>query len=70
MKFRFSIRDLLWLTFAVAICMGWLASDHRKNERFKAEKAAIKAQTEKYAELLKKHYEQPRKPRFQPLAQR
>jgi hypothetical protein len=70
MKVRFTIRDLLWLTLAVAICMGWLASDHRKSERLRAERAAIKAQAEKYAEALKRLYEQPRKARFQPLAQR
>jgi hypothetical protein len=23
MKIRFSIRDLLWLTLVVALCMGW-----------------------------------------------
>jgi hypothetical protein len=70
MKFRFSIRDVLWLTLAVALCMGWLVSDHRKNEQLKAEKAAIKAKAEKYAELLRKYREQSGRPRIQPLAQR
>jgi len=30
MRFRFSIRDLLWLTLAVALTAGWLV-DHRRS---------------------------------------
>lgn len=28
-KFRFSIRDLLWLTLVVALAVGWLADNRR-----------------------------------------
>jgi hypothetical protein len=30
MKFRFSVRDLLWLTLVVAMCAGWWISRPRQ----------------------------------------
>ena len=33
MRFRFTIRDLLWLTLVVALVLGW-SIDHRRFRRF------------------------------------
>jgi hypothetical protein len=33
MKLRFSIRDLLWLTLVVGLCVGWWI-DHRRYSRY------------------------------------
>jgi len=51
--FRFTLRELLWLTLVVAVIMGWLLESHRSRQwRQRAEVAAGQLEAENLGRMV------------------
>jgi hypothetical protein len=51
MRLRFSIRDLLWLTFLVAMALAWSIDRHRLSKELKLERAVLKQAHDRISSL-------------------
>ena len=51
--FRFTIREVLWLTVVVALALGWWASNQRQAAHANAERQSL---DDKYKRLKLSHY--------------
>jgi hypothetical protein len=59
-KFRFAIRDVLWLTALVAMGFGWAADHALQKRRYQKEKAAsIEAAAQVQIEWLRRYRGEP-----------